>query len=80
MWNVRCERSSGALYVGVHGRYEYGESMCSCIAAIAVTGLNVDPGGYSPEMARFSDGMFFASAVFSVRPAFASSAGVTWPA
>ena len=33
------------LYVGVHGSDWYGDRMCSCIAASAVTGLKVEPGG-----------------------------------
>ena len=38
-------RSFGEVYEPVHGRYAYGETRCSCIAASAVTGLNVEPGG-----------------------------------
>ncbi len=48
--------SSGAEYVPVHGSVEYGERMCSCIAASAVTGLKTEPGGYVPCSARSSDG------------------------
>ena len=40
------------LYVPVQGSALYGDRMCSCIAASAVTGLNVEPGGYAPAIAR----------------------------
>ncbi len=43
-------------YEPVQGRYAYGKTMCSCIAASAVTGLNTEPGGYVPTSARSSDG------------------------
>jgi hypothetical protein len=33
------------LYEPVQGSGLYGARMCSCIAASAVTGLNVEPGG-----------------------------------
>src|SRR5205814_6617622 len=80
LWNVRCERSSGELYVGVHGRYAYGDTRCSCIAASAVTGLNTEPGGYVACTARSSEGKFFAGPVFGVSPWLASAAFVTRPA
>ena len=56
LWKVRCDLSSGAVYVPVHGSVAYGDTMCSCIAASAVTGLKTDPGGYVAWSARFSDG------------------------
>jgi len=42
--------------VGVHGSESYGLSRCSCIAASAVTGLKVDPGGYAASIARLMPG------------------------
>ena len=56
LWNTWCDLSFGDWYVPVHGRYAYGETRCSCIAASAVTGLNTEPGGYVACIARFSDG------------------------
>ena len=44
------------LYVAVQGRASYGWIKCSCMAASAVTGLNVDPGGYAASIARSSAG------------------------
>src|SRR5665213_716641 len=67
-------------YDPVQGRYAYGDTRCSCIAASAVTGLNTEPGGYRPISARSSDGKFFTSAVFCVRPWFASAFVDTRPA
>ena len=54
--NVWFALSLGEWYVPVQGRYAYGETRCSCIAASAVTGLNVEPGGYVACSARFSAG------------------------
>ena len=48
--------SSGAVYVPVQGAVDEGEIRVSRIAASAVTGLNVEPGGYGPSIARLSDG------------------------
>ncbi len=48
--------SSPYVAVGVHGIDSYGASLCSCIAASAVTGFQVEPGGYSAWVARFSPG------------------------
>src|SRR5438105_5868835 len=64
----------------MQGRYAYGDTRCSCIAASAVTGLNTEPGGYVAWSARFSEGKFLAGPVFGVSPWLASEAFVTWPA
>ena len=57
LWKVRCDRSSGAVYVPVHARVAYGDTRCSSSAASAVTGLKTEPGGYVACSARFSDGI-----------------------
>ena len=46
----------------MHGRTSYGFISPSCIAASAVTGLNVDPGGYAASIARLMPGWFAFSA------------------
>jgi hypothetical protein len=68
------------VYWPWQGSVAYGEIRCSCIAASAVTGLNVEPGGYVAMVARLSAGKFVSDAVFGVRPAAASFFVVTRPA
>src|SRR4051812_12781413 len=53
--------------------------MCSCIAASAVTGLNVEPRGYAAAIARFSGGWFIDSAARDVSPGASGAFSRTRP-
>src|SRR3954447_18563767 len=56
-----------AVYTGEHSSGSLGETRCSCIAASAVTGLNVEPGGYDALIARLMPGWFSCSATVGSR-------------